>query len=147
MKEAFTSDGIEFIDEDEREDIVEYIQGKYWPHIRAKGHFVIVKPYTREDKIDGVLIPGSVGDEDKHHSLASQVIDIGPAAYIDEKYCGGVSWAQIGDWVVVPRVSGIRVGIVIDGKETMFRLIREDDIAAIVSDPKKMEVRVSITKF
>lgn len=125
------------------------IANKYHPLIRAKGYYIVVKPYTREEKTaNGTLIPQSARDEDQHHSVACQVIDIGPTAYTDPKFSGGLSWAQIGDWVVVPRATGTRLSIWTE--ETVkedFRIIREDDIIAIVSDPRRLQIKFTTTKF
>lgn len=142
------SDEISFIEANARNVIIDNISETYWPHIRAKGHFIVVKPYVRPAKTDDVMLPQSLLAEDVHHSVAAQVIDIGPTAYTDEKFCGGVSWVQVGDWVFIPRVAGARVGMKeSDGSDTIFRIVREDDIIAIINDPSEWEIRINATKY
>ncbi len=143
MPNRFTSDGISF---GQSED-VESIKAEYWPHIRAKGYRIIVKPFIRPDNGD-ILIPQSVLEEDKHHSVHAQVIDIGPVAYTDEKICGGVSWCEVGDWVFVPRAIGARVAHKhSDGSDVILRIVNEDDIIAIIKDPTRWEIRINATKY
>jgi co-chaperonin GroES (HSP10) len=148
MPNRCTSDQISFLDDSARRVVVDNISAEFWPHIRAKGHYIVVKPYVRPKKTDEVMLPESLRDEDMHHSVAAQVIDIGPTAYIDEKFCGGVAWVEIGDWVFIPRVAGARVGMKsADGSDTILRIVNEDDIIAIISDPAEWEIRINATKY
>lgn len=148
MPNPYTSDQISFITPEQRHLIVDQISESFWPHIRAKGHFIVVKPYIRPVKSGEVMLPESLRAEDMHHSVAAQVVDIGPIAYTDNKFCGGVSWAQIGDWVFIPRVAGARVAMKDkEGNDTMLRIVREDDIIAIINDPSEWEIRINQTKY
>ncbi len=144
----FASDNISFLTDDERKTIIEDISKNYWPHIRAKGHFIVVKPYVRPQKAGEVMLTDSMRSEDVHHSVAAQVIDIGPIAYTDQEISGGVSWCEIGDWVFIPRVAGARVGFKnADGSDTVLRIVRENDIIAVISDPSEWEIRINNTKY
>jgi co-chaperonin GroES (HSP10) len=143
--ERFTSDGIIFSSDTAS---VQEIKAIYWPKIRAKGYFIVVKPYIRPEKSDGLMIPDSLRFEDAHHSVAAQVLDIGPVAYTDEKICGGVSWAEIGDWVFIPRVAGSRVAFKDEkGADVVLRIVKEDDIIAVIKDPAEWEIRITQTKY
>lgn len=142
------NDRISFLDSNSRNVIIDNISETYWPHIRAKGHYILVKPYVRPVKAGQVMLPESLRAEDIHHSVAALVIDIGPTAYTDAKFCGGVAWAEIGDWVFIPRVAGARIGMKeSDGSDTVFRIVRDDDIIAIISDPAEWEIRINATKY
>lgn len=137
----FTSDGIDFGHPD-----AEALKAQYWPHIRAKGNHIVVRPYIRKD--DGIAIPESVRFEDGHHSVAAQVVDIGPVAYTDMEISGGVTWCEVGDWVFVPRVAGSRVGLKnADGSDTILRIVRENDVIAVINDPSEWEIRINTTKY
>ncbi len=143
----FISDGIGFVDPSARQSVISEIQQKYWGKIRAKGYFIVVKPYIRPQTNDGLMIPESVRDEDQHHSVAAQVIDIGPVAYSDDAVCGGVAWAEIGDWVFIPRVAGARVAYKDGENDVMLRIVKEDDIIAVIKDPSEWEIRITQTKY
>lgn len=143
----FTSDNIDFINRLDRPQIVEEIKNTYWPKIRAKGYRIVVKPYIRPAKVGEIMVTDSIRFEDQHHSVAAQVIDIGPIAYTDEKVCGGMAWCQIGDWVMIPRVAGSRVAIKQGAEDIMLRIVNEDDIIAVINDPSEWEIRINQTKF
>lgn len=144
MTDRFTSDGVTFVTEDERTVLKEKFTAEY-PDIHAKGYRIIVRPYIRPEKTSGGIILSNISrDEDQFHSLISQVISVGPLAYTDEKFCGGKAWCDVGDWVVIPRVTGTRIPSK-DG-ETL-RIINEDDICAIVKDPEDWQVRITATKY
>ncbi len=148
MPNRCINDEVSFINKNDRNVIIDNISGTYWHHIRAKGHFIIVKPYVRPVKAGEVMLPESLRIEDNHHSVAAQVIDIGPTAYTDDKFCGGISWVEIGDWVFVPRVAGSRVGLKnADGSDTILRIVNEDDIIAVINDPSEWEIRINATKY
>lgn len=148
MPNPFTSDKISYLDANARRLIVDNITDEYWPHIRAKGHYIVVKPYVRPTKSDEVMLPESLRAEDVHHSVAAQVIDIGPIAYTDQEISGGLSWCAVGDWVFVPRAAGARVAMKnLDGSDTVFRIVRENDIISLISNPAEWEIRFTTTKY
>jgi co-chaperonin GroES (HSP10) len=60
------------------------------------------------------------------------VVALGPDCYKDEKRFGSGPWCKAGDFVLVRPHAGSR--LVIHGKE--FRLINDDTIEAVVSDPR-----------
>jgi co-chaperonin GroES (HSP10) len=140
----FTSDGITF----NNGDCAAEIKAIFWPHIRAKGHFIVVLPYVRPQESDGGMLPDTLRNEDVHHSVAARIVDIGPIAYTDQEISGGVSWCEIGDWVFIPRVAGTRVALRnTDGSDTVLRIVRENDIIATIKDPSEWEIRINATKY
>lgn len=129
-------DGIEFLDAPDRASIAEEIKQKYWPKIRAKGFYLLVKMYSRPEKsTGGILLADVTRNEDKYHANQAQVIDIGPIAYAKREYTGDKIWAKVGDWVMVPRVSGTLVGLKNGDSDEHFRIIKDDDVTAIIQDP------------
>lgn len=144
MTSRFISDGITFLTDDERNMLKAKFAEEY-PDISAKGYRIVVRPYIRPEKTTGgILLADASRDEDQFHSLVSQVISVGPLAYTDEKYCGGKAWCDIGDWVVIPRVTGTRIPSK-DGQT--LRIINEDDVCAIVKDPVDWQVRITGTRY
>lgn len=143
--DKFTSDGVTYLSDEQRLEIKEKIKERYGSAIAAKGDRLVVRPYIREEKTKGgIIIADITRDEDQYHSQICQVLSVGPTAYTDKQYCGGVSWADVGDWVVVPRTAGCRV--VFRGEESL-RIIAEDEIVAVVSDPLDWQIRISATKY
>lgn len=60
------------------------------------------------------------------------VLKVGPQAYKDESKFAGNAWCKEGDFVLVRTYSGTRFKIY--GKE--FRLLNDDQIDAVVQDPR-----------
>lgn len=144
MPSRCISDGLSFVSDVEREELRKQFSTKY-PDIVAKGYRIVVKPYIRPEKTaGGIILADNARDEDKFHSLICQVISVGPLAYTDEKFCGGYAWCDVGDWVVIPRVTGTRIPAR-DGDT--LRIVNEDDICAIVKDPTEWQVRITATKY
>jgi co-chaperonin GroES (HSP10) len=86
------------------------------------------------DKFDGTSIAkaDTLMKAEEHGTTVLFVLDVGPEAYADkEKYPSG-PWCKPGDFVLVRTYSGTRFKIY--GKE--FRLLNDDQIDAVVEDPR-----------
>jgi len=86
------------------------------------------------DKFDGTSIAkaDTLMKAEEHGTTVLFVLDVGPEAYADkEKYPSG-PWCKPGDFVLVRTYSGTRFKIY--GKE--FRLLNDDQIDAVVDDPR-----------
>jgi len=86
------------------------------------------------DKFDGssIVKAESLMKAEEHGTTVLFVLDVGPEAYADkEKYPSG-AWCKPGDFVLVRTYSGTRFKIY--GKE--FRLLNDDQIDAVVDDPR-----------
>lgn len=135
MNNPSIDDNIHFAQQPE---IVEEIKSAYWPLIRAKGYYLIVKPYVRPEKIGSIILADSSRTEDPFQTQIGQVIDIGPLAYTNKELTGGLVWCQIGDWVTFPRIAGALIfRKAADEKSSIpFRRIKDDDIDGIISNPE-----------
>lgn len=88
-------------------------------------------------KIGSILLPGDVGKREHTASMVATVIAAGPDAYTDaDKFPHG-AWCKVGDHVVIKSYAGTRLKLV--GQDQEFRLINDDAIEAVISDPKKVE--------
>lgn len=65
------------------------------------------------------------------------VVELGPDCYKDEKRFPSGPWCKKGDFVLVRPHSGSR--LVIHGRE--FRIINDDSVEAVVSDPRGIKRR------
>jgi co-chaperonin GroES (HSP10) len=88
------------------------------------------------DKIDGtdldLVKPTSLLRQEEHATTVLFVLKVGPEAYKDTKKFPTGAWCQKGDFVLVRTYSGTRFKIF--GKE--FRLINDDQVDAVVQDPR-----------
>ena len=87
-----------------------------------------------EDKFSGtdLLKPESVSKIEEHSTTVLFVMKAGPDAYKDEKKFAQGPWCKEGDFVLVRAYSGTRFKI--HGRE--FRLINDDQVEAVVEDPR-----------
>lgn len=141
-----TSDGVSFLDETAREEIKKELIEKYHGKIRAKGAQIIIEPYITPKKIGSIIMAETARTEDMFHSVISRIVDIGPLAFTNPEYCGGIAWGDIGDWVVVPRTAGQRLPLATLETECL-RIVLDTDIVAVVKDPTDFQIKVSTTKY
>jgi len=83
---------------------------------------------------DGTTIerPDAYTRQEEHATAVLFVLAVGPEAYKDEKKFPNGPWCKAGDFVMVRTYSGTRFKIF--GKE--MRLINDDQVEAVVSDPR-----------
>lgn len=67
-------------------------------------------------------------------SMVGLVVDMGPQCYIDPDRFPTGPWCKVGDYVMFRMNSGTRFKV--GGKE--FRLMNDDSIEAVVSDPRQI---------
>jgi co-chaperonin GroES (HSP10) len=87
-----------------------------------------------EDKFSGtdLLKPESLTKAEEYSTTVLFVISMGADAYKDEAKFPNGPWCKEGDFVLVRAYSGTRFKI--HGRE--FRLINDDQIEAVVEDPR-----------
>ena len=88
------------------------------------------------EKLDGtdldLVRPTSVLKQEEHATTVLFVLKVGPDAYKDTAKFPTGAWCKQGDFVLVRTYSGTRFKIF--GKE--FRLINDDQVDAVVDDPR-----------
>jgi co-chaperonin GroES (HSP10) len=88
------------------------------------------------EKYEGTTLelvkPTSFLKQEEHATTVLFVLRVGPDAYKDANKFPGGAWCKEGDFVLVRTYSGTRFKIF--GKE--FRLINDDQVEAVVQDPR-----------
>ncbi len=86
-----------------------------------------------EDKFEsGILKADSTVKVEEHSTTVLFVVKLGPQAYADmDKFPSG-PWCKEGDFIIARAYSGTRFKI--HGRE--FRLINDDQVEAVVQDPR-----------
>jgi co-chaperonin GroES (HSP10) len=99
-----------------------------------KGWKVLCAVPEVEDKFgdSGLLKPESIAKVEEHSTTVLFVLKMGPDAYGDTAKFPSGPWCQEGDFVLVRAYSGTRFKI--HGRE--FRLLNDDQIEAVVQDPR-----------
>lgn len=100
-----------------------------------KGWKILCAVPNVEDKFgeSGLVKPESVVRIEEHSTTVLYVMKVGPDAYKDEKkFSAGEPWCRPGDFVLVRAYAGTRFKV--HGRE--FRLINDDQVEAVVEDPR-----------
>lgn len=98
------------------------------------GHKLLCIVPDVSDKFDNssLVKADSYMRQEEHATTVLFVLKIGPSAYKDTERFPTGAWCKPGDFVLVRTYSGTRFKIF--GKE--FRLINDDQIDAVVQDPR-----------
>lgn len=133
----YIDDGIGFTSVSKSAEI-DNIKATYWPLIRAKGYYIIVKPYVRPEKVGSIIMADVTRAEDPFQTQIGQVIDVGPLAYSNKDLTGGLIWCKIGDWVTFPRIAGALIFQKASNTKGSipFRRIKDDDVDGVISNPE-----------
>ena len=98
-------------------------------------HVLIVMPKVEEKTKGGVLLPSDAKNREDVASIIGKVVEIGPNAYpnTDQRFHSR-PWCEEGDWVMLSKYAGHRF----ECSEVEMRIVNDDAIIAVVSDPTKI---------
>lgn len=92
---------------------------------------LLALPKTKESTDGGIVLPDERRNAESVASIIGLVIAQGDDCYRDQtRYMS--PWCKVGDWVVIRSYSGTRFKV----NDTEFRIINEDSIDAVVTDPR-----------
>lgn len=83
----------------------------------------------------GIIKPDVVVDRERVSAVTGYVLRTGPDAYKDEEKFPSGPWCKQGDFVLMQAYTGVRLRV--HGKE--FRVINDDQVVAVVEDPRGIE--------
>lgn len=97
------------------------------------GWRIAILPYRGAERTKGgIALAEETQRKQQLSTVCGYVLKVGPLAYADEnKFLSG-PWCKEGDWIIFGRYAGARIPI--DGGE--IRLINDDEVLGIVSDPE-----------
>ena len=89
------------------------------------------------DTFDGsqLVRPDTNKQTESFATVTLFVVKMGPEAYSDKARYPNGPWCKVGDFIVTRQYSGTRLRI--HGKE--FRIIHDDQVEAVVEDPRGIE--------
>lgn len=93
---------------------------------------LIALPRVRERTDGGIIKPEEVLQYETVGSIIGLVLKVGDLAYKDGKKFPTGPWCEPGDYVLMRTYSGTRISV--KGQE--FRMINDDTVEAVVSDPR-----------
>jgi chaperonin GroES len=101
-----------------------------------KGYRILVAlPDSQEKTAGGIIKPDDLRKKEETASMLGLVLDMGPDCYADEGRFPSGAYCKPGDWVIIRSYSGTRFKI--KGRE--YRLINDDTVEGVVSNPKVFE--------
>ena len=103
--------------------------------LRPTGFRILVRipPLDESNKL--VRLPSDVRKLEETASCTAVVVAVGETAYKDKDKFPGDPWCEVGDTIILRQYSGTRFKV--DGVE--HRLINDDTVEAVVTDPKRIE--------
>jgi co-chaperonin GroES (HSP10) len=93
---------------------------------------LITLPKIEDATESGIILADTTRKSEEIASCLGFVLKLGDLAYKDEGKFSTGPWCKEGDFVIMRNYSGTRFAI--DGQE--FRLINDDQVEAIVDDPR-----------
>lgn len=97
------------------------------------GWRIAILPYRGAEKTKGgIALAEETQRRQQVSTVCGYVLKMGPIAYSDESKFPTGPWCKEGDWIIFGRYAGARIPI--DGGE--IRLINDDEVLGIVSDPE-----------
>lgn len=114
------------------------------PGVEPMGSRVLVQFRTPKRKTSGgIYLTNDVRDTEAYNTQIAKVIAVGPVAFHNrstlEPWPEG-QWAEIGDFVRVPKYGGDRfTGKTESGEDALFVIFNDLDIIAKVKDPLTMK--------
>jgi len=116
------------------DDNIEQKQATQLPE--PTGYRILIAIPDKEEKTEGGILKAQ---ETLHYeevsSIVGFVMKMGPDCYKDETRFPTGPWCQVGDFVLFRSFSGTRIKI--HGKE--LRIINDDNVEAVVDDPRGIE--------
>ena len=101
---------------------------------QPSGYKILITLPKIEDTVGdaGIVLADSTKRAEEIASCLGFVVKLGPLAYKDEAKFPDGPWCKEGDFVIMRNYSGTRFNI----RNEEFRLINDDQIEAVVDDPR-----------
>jgi co-chaperonin GroES (HSP10) len=116
------------------DDNIEQKQATQLPE--PTGYRILIAIPDKEEKTEGgILKAQETLQYEEVSSIVGFVMKMGPDCYKDETRFPTGPWCQVGDFVLFRSFSGTRIKI--HGKE--LRMINDDNVEAVVDDPRGIE--------
>jgi len=103
---------------------------------KLTGHNLLVKPIHVEAKTkSGIIISDQTADDASYLMNVCKVLLVGPTAYTQDMFKETGPWANVGDYVMIPKLTGTKLNY----KGTILTIVSCDKVIATVEDPKSVD--------
>ena len=104
-------------------------------NVTPKGYKILIAlPIIEEKTKGGIILTQDLLKREHVASILGTVVAMGPACYTGDRFPDG-AWCGIGDHVIFKSYSGTRF----THNDQEFRLINDDSVEGVVSDPSIIE--------
>lgn len=101
----------------------------------VKGYkLLIAMPLMQKKTSGGIHLPDEHVGREETATIVGNVVSMGPDAYKDETRFPSGAYCGVGDWVIFRSYAGTRFKM----KDQEFRLINDDTVEAVVTDPRSV---------
>tara|TARA_R100001086_G_scaffold83482_2_gene40809 strand:- start:1285 stop:1707 length:423 start_codon:yes stop_codon:yes gene_type:complete len=99
------------------------------------GYRILILPFEpKATTRGGIMLAKQTLEKEKVAAIVGLVVSLGPSAYADQDKFPDGPWCKEGDWVIFGRYAGARFRI--EGGD--MRLLNDDEILAVISDPESI---------
>ena len=99
------------------------------------GYRILILPFEpKATTRGGIMLAKQTLEKEKVAAIVGLVVSLGPSAYVDQDKFPDGPWCKEGDWVIFGRYAGARFRI--EGGD--MRLLNDDEILAVISDPESI---------
>ena len=103
---------------------------------KPTGYRILILPFSPKQKTKGgIYLHDSVLEKERIGTNVGYVVALGPDAYRDSGKFPEGAWCKPKDWVIFGRYAGARLKI--EGGE--LRLLNDDEVLAVISDPEDIQ--------
>lgn len=109
--------------------------------VRAIGWRILIEPVeVKRQSEGGILLAEESVKAQEFLRYIGKVIGMGELCYAGDKFkphpnAAAKRWCEVGDFVAFGKYAGQEVIAKVDGEPKRYRLINDDEILAVVTDP------------
>jgi co-chaperonin GroES (HSP10) len=108
------------------------------------GYFMLVEERKAENKSKGgIVLPSEAIDAQQYLNMFGKVVAMGDNCYRHKEF-QNTPWCELGDLIMFHKHSGMRIDVkAVNGEdETRYRLLKDNDVLAVVNDPDVIRTAV-----
>lgn len=118
---------------------------------KPKGWRILIKPIEVQERTEGGLyLPEETKKAQEYLRYVGQVVAMGDLCYRHEKFRGEgddprhvpAPWCEVGDYVAHGQYSGQEVLVKTEDGVEKYRLVNDDEILAVITDPNTVVTRI-----
>lgn len=109
---------------------------------KVMGHNLVLRPISHEKKTKGgIILTDKTSSDMTYLTNVCEVVGMGPTAYTQDMFEKSGPWCEVGDFVVIPKLSGFKVKF----KGVPLIIISCDKIVAVIEDPTDLDPAFNLT--